>query len=99
MSAPTIALRRCCARQLSSSSSASTPKRSLSNQCLRIAAQRSQQQQQQRRWQSSDAAAQTGDAAVSPKIAGIVDQISTLTLLETADLVKSLKVRSSYSLS
>jgi len=30
--------------------------------------------------------------AASPKIAGIVDQISQLTLLETADLVSSLKV-------
>lgn len=30
--------------------------------------------------------------AVNPKIAGIVDQISQLTLLETADLVASLKV-------
>ena len=29
---------------------------------------------------------------MNPKIAGIVDQISTLTLLETADLVQSLKV-------
>lgn len=42
-----------------------------------------------RRWNSSDAAA----APVSPKIQTIVDQISTLTLLETADLVSSLKVR------
>jgi large subunit ribosomal protein L7/L12 len=32
------------------------------------------------------------EAAVNPKIAGIVDQISQLTLLETADLVASLKV-------
>ncbi|KAK0711032.1 ribosomal protein L7/L12, C-terminal/adaptor protein ClpS-like protein [Lasiosphaeris hirsuta] len=31
--------------------------------------------------------------AVSPKISGIVDQISQLTLLETADLVASLKSR------
>lgn len=43
---------------------------------------------QQRRWQSADA-----DAAPSnPKIASIVDQVSQLTLLETADLVSSLKV-------
>lgn len=41
----------------------------------------------QRRW-NSEAAAPT-----NPKIATIVDQISTLTLLETADLVASLKVR------
>lgn len=32
-------------------------------------------------------------AAANPKIAGIVDQISQLTLLETADLVANLKVR------
>ena len=41
------------------------------------------------RWQST-AAASSG----SPKVAGIVDQISQLTLLETADLVSSLKVNS-----
>ena len=40
----------------------------------------------QRRW-NSDATAST-----NPKIAQIVDQISQLTLLETADLVSSLKV-------
>jgi large subunit ribosomal protein L7/L12 len=33
-------------------------------------------------------------SAGNPKIAGIVDQISQLTLLETADLVASLKVSS-----
>lgn len=41
-----------------------------------------------RRWQSTDAAA----APSNPKIVQIVDQISQLTLLETADLVASLKV-------
>ncbi|KAJ5885568.1 54S ribosomal protein L12 [Penicillium tannophilum] len=41
-----------------------------------------------RRWESTEAA-----APVNPKIAQIVDQISTLTLLETADLVSSLKTR------
>lgn len=40
-----------------------------------------------RRHNSTEAAAPT-----NPKIAAIVDQISTLTLLETADLVSSLKV-------
>lgn len=40
--------------------------------------------QQQRRWEST--------ASLNPKISGIVDQISQLTLLETADLVSSLKV-------
>ncbi|KAH0544903.1 hypothetical protein FGG08_000983 [Glutinoglossum americanum] len=38
-----------------------------------------------RRWQSTDAA--------NPKLSGIVDQISQLTLLETADLVGLLKTR------
>lgn len=39
-----------------------------------------------RRFNSTEA------AATNPKIAEIVDQISQLTLLETADLVSSLKV-------
>ncbi|KAI4715606.1 ClpS-like protein [Aureobasidium sp. EXF-10727] len=42
-----------------------------------------------RRWQSTEAAA----APTNPKIAAIVDQIGQLTLLETADLVSSLKTR------
>lgn len=46
------------------------------------------QQRITRRYQSTDAAA----APTSSKISGIVDQISQLTLLETADLVTSLKV-------
>ncbi|KZF21611.1 ClpS-like protein [Xylona heveae TC161] len=41
-----------------------------------------------RRWQSTESA-----APVDPKIAGIVDQISQLTLLETADLVSTLKTK------
>ncbi|KAI0181075.1 ClpS-like protein [Hypoxylon sp. FL1284] len=41
----------------------------------------------QRRHETTEA------AAASPKIAGIVDQISQLTLLETADLVSTLKSR------
>ncbi|KAI1931699.1 54S ribosomal protein L12, mitochondrial [Ophidiomyces ophidiicola] len=45
-----------------------------------------------RRWQSTDAAAAAA-APVNPKITQIVDQISQLTLLETADLVSSLKTR------
>ncbi|KAF2015301.1 ClpS-like protein [Aaosphaeria arxii CBS 175.79] len=47
------------------------------------------QQRSSRRWQSTDAAA----APTNPKIATIVDQISQLTLLETADLVSTLKTR------
>ncbi|KAL5115385.1 54S ribosomal protein L12, mitochondrial [Pleosporales sp. CAS-2024a] len=43
-----------------------------------------QRQRTQRRWASGDA---------KPKIATIVDQISQLTLLETADLVSTLKER------
>ncbi|OKL58832.1 54S ribosomal protein L12, mitochondrial [Talaromyces atroroseus] len=42
-----------------------------------------------RRWQSTEAAA----TSTNPKITQIVDQISQLTLLETADLVASLKSR------
>lgn len=45
-----------------------------------------------RRWQSTEAAAPT-----NPKIAAIVDQIGQLTLLETADLVSSLKVSTSHA--
>jgi large subunit ribosomal protein L7/L12 len=50
-----------------------------------------QQQRMTRRYNSTEASA----AAVNPKISAIVDQISQLTLLETADLVASLKVRNS----
>lgn len=42
-----------------------------------------------RRWESTEAAAA---APTNPKITQIVDQISQLNLLETADLVSSLKV-------
>ncbi|KAK1813418.1 54S ribosomal protein L12, mitochondrial [Friedmanniomyces endolithicus] len=44
--------------------------------------------QETRRWQSTDTA-----AATNPKISTIVDQIGQLTLLETADLVSTLKSR------
>lgn len=56
---------------------------------LRITAGALAQQRITRRYQSTAAAA----APVNPKIGSIVDQISQLTLLETADLVSSLKVR------
>ncbi|KAL1636668.1 54S ribosomal protein L12, mitochondrial [Diplodia intermedia] len=49
--------------------------------------------QHARRWQSTDAAAAAAAAPANPKIATIVDQISQLTLLETADLVSTLKTR------
>ncbi|KAI1607880.1 50S ribosomal protein L7/L12 [Exophiala viscosa] len=93
MSAPiSSATYRCC--QLA----ARAQKRSLSSQCLRLSSTSSPDQARRRnnqtisratrRWQSTDAAAST-----NPKITGIVDQISQLTLLETADLVASLKSR------
>ena len=72
-------------------------KRSLSSHCLRLSSTSSSDQHRRRngfkpsrRWQSTNAAT----AATSPKISTIVDQISQLTLLETGDLVASLKVRS-----
>ncbi|KUI65500.1 54S ribosomal protein L12, mitochondrial [Cytospora mali] len=55
---------------------------------LRTSAGALAQQRITRRYQSTDAV-----APASPKIAAIVDQISQLTLLETADLVSSLKSR------
>lgn len=69
---------RSCARQLRSASSVRAPA-----QLCRVAATT-------RRYNSTEAAAA---APTNPKIAEIVDQISQLTLLETADLVTSLKVR------
>ncbi|GLA24994.1 hypothetical protein AnigIFM63604_009927 [Aspergillus niger] len=45
-----------------------------------------------RRWQSTEAEAAAA-APANPKITQIVDQISQLTLLETADLVSTLKTR------
>jgi large subunit ribosomal protein L7/L12 len=69
---------RCCARTLRLSSS-----RPASSVC----ASSTQYRLQQRRWDST-----TAEAPSNPKIAQIVDQISQLTLLETADLVSSLKV-------
>ena len=78
---------QCCARQLRTSAAPS----------VRASAsflQQQQQQQQQRvtrRYNSTEASTPT-----NPKIAAIVDQISQLTLLETADLVASLKVRNHH---
>ncbi|CAI7677178.1 54S ribosomal protein L12 [Penicillium cosmopolitanum] len=68
-----------CARQLSGSVRPSS---------LRIATSYTARTPSYRRWESTEAAAPT-----NPKITQIVDQISTLTLLETADLVSSLKTR------
>ncbi|KAF1990976.1 50S ribosomal protein L12 [Aulographum hederae CBS 113979] len=71
---------RCCARVLKASPSSAG---------IRPSASALSRQTQTRRWQSADAAA----ASSNPKISGIVDQISQLTLLETADLVSTLKTR------
>ncbi|KAF2714595.1 50S ribosomal protein L12 [Pleomassaria siparia CBS 279.74] len=59
-----------------------------SKSLLRPATASLAQQRTSRRWASTDAA-----GAINPKIATIVDQISQLTLLETADLVSTLKTR------
>ncbi|PMB69765.1 54S ribosomal protein L12, mitochondrial [Beauveria bassiana] len=69
---------RSCARQLRSASTLRAP-----TQTLRLGAT-------SRRYNSTEAAA---EAPANPKIAEIVDQISKLTLLETADLVSSLKTK------
>ncbi len=68
---------QCCTRQLRSTTT-TAPLRAASSSLLL-------QQRIGRRHNSTE--------AVNPKIGGIVDQISQLTLLETADLVASLKVR------
>ncbi|KAM3432305.1 hypothetical protein MY10362_004308 [Beauveria mimosiformis] len=69
---------RSCARQLRSASALRAP-----TQTVRLGAT-------SRRYNSTEAAA---EAPANPKIAEIVDQISKLTLLETADLVSSLKTK------
>ncbi|KAJ6780717.1 hypothetical protein PWT90_02325 [Aphanocladium album] len=69
---------RSCARQLRSAGALRAP-----TQTLRLGAT-------SRRYNSTEAAA---EAPANPKIAEIVEQISKLTLLETADLVSSLKTK------
>ncbi|GAM40689.1 50S ribosomal protein [Talaromyces pinophilus] len=91
MSISSQAAARCCRQVVRSSASSSQAP------FLRISTSSSSTFQQRRRtavpsarrWQSTDAAA----APANPKIVQIVDQISQLTLLETADLVASLKSR------
>ncbi|KAK4503096.1 hypothetical protein PRZ48_006523 [Zasmidium cellare] len=80
--APQFAVRRCA--QCLRSSQANTFRFAAATAPAR------RRQQESRRWQSTEAAA---PSATNPKISGIVDQISQLTLLETADLVSSLKSR------
>ncbi|KAK6432456.1 54S ribosomal protein L12, mitochondrial [Oleoguttula sp. CCFEE 5521] len=69
---------RTCVRNLRSSQPTTT-------RC--IAARSRRRADGARRWQSTDA------AASNPKISEIVEQIGRLTLLETADLVSTLKTR------
>lgn len=75
-----------CARQLSGSVRPSSLR--IATSASYLTARRTPSTQ---RWESTEAAPA---AATNPKISQIVDQISTLTLLETADLVSSLKVGS-----
>lgn len=79
MSIPSHATARCCRQLLRPSTSALR----LSSATYRIP---------NRRWQSTESEAPAAPA--NPKITQIVDQISQLNLMETADLVASLKVRS-----
>ncbi|KAI1384440.1 ClpS-like protein [Hypoxylon trugodes] len=77
MSAPCRYAVRSCARSIRTNSSFRTSNSFLKSTTPSI----------QRRHESTEA------ISTNPKIAGIVDQISQLTLLETADLVTSLKSR------
>ncbi|KAI9880192.1 MAG: hypothetical protein M1830_004778 [Pleopsidium flavum] len=80
MSIPYNATARCCAH---STRLSTNPLRRLP-----LALSQRRRPAPARRWQSTSTA-----AASNPKVVGIVDQISQLTLLETADLVSSLKSR------
>ncbi|KAL1997070.1 hypothetical protein VTN49DRAFT_7935 [Thermomyces lanuginosus] len=82
---------RCC-RQVISRTSPSSSLRSTSASIAYFPQQRQRRTPATRRWQSTEAAA-SQSAPSNPKIEQIVDQISKLTLLETADLVASLKSR------
>ena len=80
MSIPSQAAARCC-RQLIRPSTSS----------LRLSTSTYlSQRTPSRRWQSTESEAAAAPA--NPKISQIVDQVSQLTLLETADLVSTLKV-------
>lgn len=88
---------RCC-RQVISRTSPSCSLRSSSASIAYFSQQRQRRTPATRRWQSTEAAA-SQSAPSNPKIEQIVDQISKLTLLETADLVASLKVGSRLAIS
>ncbi|OJD14020.1 ribosomal protein L7/L12 [Emergomyces pasteurianus Ep9510] len=86
MSIPSHAAARCCRNVLRQSSSHRLSSSTYFSQCKQI----TPAAVGARRWQSTEAPAA---APTNPKITQIVDQISQLTLLETADLVSSLKSR------
>ncbi|KAI9658503.1 MAG: hypothetical protein M1831_003941 [Alyxoria varia] len=67
----------------------STPLRPLTSSLTALRPRRTQP----RRCQSTEAASDNATGSTNPKVAGLVDQIGQLTLLETADLVKTLKSR------
>lgn len=77
---------RSCTRALHISIRPSLAARSLAIQC------QNHPRRALRRYEST-----TASPTTNPKITTIVDQISQLTLLETADLVSNLKVRSTMS--
>ncbi|KAG8531435.1 uncharacterized protein KY384_003064 [Bacidia gigantensis] len=79
MSVTYTATARCCTRVLQQSSK---------RICLAArATTQLERRAPSRRWEST-----TAEAPIDPKISTIVDQISQLTLLETADLVSNLKI-------
>ncbi|KAL9100095.1 MAG: hypothetical protein Q9163_004485 [Psora crenata] len=80
MSLPYCSTVRCCVRTLRHSST-QTP-------LSRLATSVHERKAPSRRWESTTTA-----STANPKISTIVDQISQLTLLETADLVSDLKTR------
>lgn len=90
MSISSQAAARCCRQVVRSSAcSSQAPFLRISTSSSTFQQRRRTAAPSARRWQSTDAAA----APANPKIVQIVDQISQLTLLETADLVASLKSR------
>ncbi|KAK2755782.1 Ribosomal protein [Arachnomyces sp. PD_36] len=87
MSIPSQAAARCC-RHATRSPAASSLR--LSTSTYLSQQRRASPLAPARRWQSTES---TPEASSNPKITEIVNQISQLTLLETADLVSSLKTR------
>ena len=88
LSASQTALQVC--QHVARSSTSIRPR--VSSRCVPLfsSTQANRQRRIVRRWQSTEAATPTD--STNPKIVSLVDEISKLTLLETADLVTSLKV-------